>query len=42
MRVVLYDIFVATLVIDVVAIIMTAIMIYHVRCKYTAVGMYEG
>ncbi|CDH56079.1 chitin synthase export chaperone [Lichtheimia corymbifera JMRC:FSU:9682] len=31
----------ATLVIDVVAIIMTAIMIYHVRCKYTAVGRKE-
>ncbi|KAJ8660649.1 hypothetical protein O0I10_003697 [Lichtheimia ornata] len=31
----------ATLVIDVVAIVMTAIMIYHVRSKYTAVGRKE-
>ncbi|KAI8141043.1 chitin synthase III catalytic subunit-domain-containing protein [Fennellomyces sp. T-0311] len=31
----------ATLIIDVVAIIMTAIMIYHIRSKYTAVGRKE-
>ncbi|KAI9313583.1 chitin synthase III catalytic subunit-domain-containing protein [Dichotomocladium elegans] len=31
----------ATLVIDVVAIIMAAIMIYHIRSKYTAVGRKE-
>ncbi|KAI7904259.1 chitin synthase III catalytic subunit-domain-containing protein [Cokeromyces recurvatus] len=31
----------ATLVIDIVAIIMTAIMIYHIRSKYTAVGRKE-
>lgn len=30
--------FVATLVIDIVAIVMAAIMIYHIRSKYTAVG----
>lgn len=29
---------IATIIIDVVAIIMTAIMIYHIRSKYTAVG----
>jgi hypothetical protein len=29
---------IATLIIDVVAIIMTMIMIYHIRSKYTAVG----
>jgi hypothetical protein len=28
----------ATLIIDIVAIIMTAIMIYHIKSKYTAVG----
>lgn len=31
----------ATLIIDVVAIIMTMIMIYHIRSKYTAVGRQE-
>ncbi|KAI8388239.1 chitin synthase III catalytic subunit-domain-containing protein [Radiomyces spectabilis] len=31
----------ATLIIDIVAIIMTAIMIYHIRSKYTAVGRKE-
>ncbi|KAI9025118.1 chitin synthase III catalytic subunit [Phycomyces nitens] len=31
----------ATLIIDCVAIIMTAIMIYHIRSKYTAVGRKE-
>ncbi|KAI7862111.1 chitin synthase III catalytic subunit [Spinellus fusiger] len=31
----------ATLIIDVVAIIMAAIMIYHIRSKYTAVGRKE-
>ncbi|ORZ02564.1 chitin synthase III catalytic subunit-domain-containing protein [Syncephalastrum racemosum] len=31
----------ATIIIDVVAIIMTAIMIYHIRSKYTAVGRKE-
>ncbi|CAO3608523.1 unnamed protein product [Mucor hiemalis] len=31
----------ATLVIDIVAIIMAAIMIYHIRSKYTAVGRKE-
>ena len=30
--------YIATLIVDVVAIIMTAIMIYHIRSKYTAVG----
>lgn len=29
----------ATLIIDVVAIIMVGFMIYHIRSKYTAVGM---
>ncbi|KAI7847729.1 chitin synthase III catalytic subunit-domain-containing protein [Circinella umbellata] len=31
----------STLIVDVVAIIMTAIMIYHIRSKYTAVGRKE-
>ncbi|KAG2183096.1 hypothetical protein INT44_006077 [Umbelopsis vinacea] len=31
----------ATLIIDIVAIIMTAIMIYHIKSKYTAVGRKE-
>lgn len=32
--------YIATLVIDIVAIVMTAIMIYHIRSKYTAVGKF--
>lgn len=33
-----FSLLLATLVIDIVAIIMAAIMIYHIRSKYTAVG----
>lgn len=32
------DFSLATLIIDVVAIVMAAIMIYHIKSKYTAVG----
>jgi len=31
---------IATLIIHLIALIMTAIMIYHIRSKYTAVGMF--
>jgi phage-related holin len=34
-------VYAATLIIDIVAIIMAAIMIYHIRSKYTAVGRKE-
>lgn len=40
-RVHLYDDVVAALTIDLAAMVMTAIMIYHIKSKYTAVGRKE-